>query len=266
MSCNGCGNSEKRYLMAKIPTTLTTDFVEQVRELARFVEEGNEAEADRLLDQIAKLRETSLFQELGKLTRQFHESLNNFRLDSRIAQYAEKDFPDARERLRYVVTMTAQAADRSLTAAENATPLVEKINAHAAELKEKWESFTRREMSADEFRALSNELGQFLNDLSTDSALMKDSLSEVVMAQDFQDLTGQIIERVIKLVDEMEDSLVELVRISGQNLVAKEALRGKESEEDKIKATGPSVPGVDDTENLVSGQDEVDDLLSSLGF
>lgn len=252
--------------MAKIPTTLTTDFVEQVRELARFVEEGNETEADRLLDQIAKLRETSLFQELGKLTRQFHESLNNFRLDSRIAQYAEKDFPDARERLRYVVTMTAQAADRSLTAAENSTPLCEKIASHSAELKEKWGRFTRREMSADEFRALSNELGHFFDELSDDSTVLKSNLNEVVMAQDFQDLTGQIIERVIKLVDEMEDSLVELVRISGQSLVAKEALRGRESEEDKIKATGPSVPGVDDTENLVSGQDEVDDLLSSLGF
>ncbi len=252
--------------MAKAPTTLSNDFVEQVRELSKYVEEGNEAEADRMLDQIAKVRETSLFQELGKLTRQFHESLNNFRLDSRIAHYAEKDFPDARERLRYVITMTGQAADRSLTAAENAMPVCKSIEKRSTELKGQWERFTSREMDADEFRTLSNNLSGFFSELSRDSLVLKENLNEVVMAQDFQDLTGQIIERVIMLVDEMEDSLVELVRISGQNLVATEALQDKESKEDKIKATGPSVPGVDDAENLVSGQDEVDDLLSSLGF
>lgn len=252
--------------MAKTPTNLTTEFVEQVRELSQHVEAGNEAEADRLLDQIARMRESSLFQELGKLTRQFHESLNNFRLDSRIANYAEKEFPDARERLRYVITMTGQAADRSLTAAEKSMPLCDTMASQAAELKQQWGRFTNRDLSADEFRELSNQLSDFFAELSRDSNLLKENLTEVVMAQDFQDLTGQIIERVIKLVDEMEDSLVDLVRISGQNLAATETLNKKESEEEKIKATGPSVPGVDDAANLVSGQDEVDDLLSSLGF
>jgi chemotaxis protein CheZ len=250
--------------MTQPPTTLTTDFIEQVRELAQHVEAGNEAEADRMLDKLAKLRESSLFQELGKLTRQFHESLNNFRLDSRIAHYAEKDFPDARERLRYVVTMTGQAADRSLTAAEKSMPVCEAITKRSTELKEQWARFTNREMNADEFRTLSSNLGEFFTQLSGDSVTLKKNLNEVVMAQDFQDLTGQIIERVIKLVDEMEDSLVELVRISGENLAVKEVLEEKEA--DNLKATGPSVPGVDSTENLVSGQDEVDDLLSSLGF
>ena len=85
------------------------------------------------------------------------------------------------------------------------------------------------------------------------------------MAQDFQDLTGQIIERVITLVDDMEGSLVDLIRISGENLREKEDV--VEKQEDLLKGTGPVVPGVDDAaENIVSGQDEVDDLLSSLGF
>ena len=83
------------------------------------------------------------------------------------------------------------------------------------------------------------------------------------MAQDFQDLTGQIIERVITLVDDMESSLVDLIRISGQNL-REPVLK---QQEDILKGAGPVVPGVDDVaENVVSGQDEFDDLLSSLGF
>lgn len=246
----------------KIPTH-GDDFVERVRELSQHVESGNTEEADRILDQIAKLRESSLFQELGKLTREFHNALNNFRLDSRLASFAEKEFPDARERLRHVVNMTAKSADRSLTAAEESMPICDGIETQASELKGQWERFVRREMSAEEFRGLSVRLSAFFDSLGNDASLLRGNLNEVMMAQDFQDLTGQIIERVITLVDEMESSLVDLIRISGQNL--REPVEQKK--EDVLKGVGPVVPGVDDAaENVVSGQDEVDDLLSSLGF
>ena len=238
------------------------DFAERVRELVQHVESGNTEEADRILDQIAKLRESSLFQELGKLTREFHEALNTFRLDSRIANFAEKDFPDARERLRHVVEMTAKSADRSLTAAEESMPICDTMESEAEELKGQWQRFVNREMSADEFRSLSGRIHDFLDNTGGSAAVLRTNLNEVMMAQDFQDLTGQIIERVITLVDDMESSLVDLIRISGQSLVPHE-----EKEEDVLKGTGPVVPGVDDAaENVVSGQDEVDDLLSSLGF
>lgn len=250
--------------MANTSITLNEEFKQLVRDLATFVEEGNEDEADRLLDKIARTRESSLFQELGKLTREFHEALNSFRLDSRLVSMTEQDFPDARERLRYVVQMTAQSADRSLTAAEEAMPIVSEMESHADKLKSQWARFMHREMSAEEFRQLSTELNEFFTELSKHSAMLKERMTEVIMAQDFQDLTGQIIERVITLVDDMERSLVDLIRISGQNLAAKEATgKGKD---DHLKGTGPAVPGVDEASNLVSGQDEVDDLLSSLGF
>ncbi|MBE0509331.1 MAG: protein phosphatase CheZ [Gammaproteobacteria bacterium] len=250
--------------MANISITLNDEFKQNVRDLARYVEEGNETEADRLLDKIAKSRESSLFQELGKLTREFHEALNSFRLDSRILSLTEQDFPDARERLRYVVQMTAQSADRSLTAAEESMPIVSAIEARADALKSQWSRFMHREMSATEFRELSAELHTFLGELSENSSQLKERMTEVIMAQDFQDLTGQIIERVITLVDDMERSLVDLIRISGQDLAAKEATN--KAPKDHLKGVGPAVPGVDEASNLVSGQDEVDDLLSSLGF
>ena len=241
------------------------DFAERVRELVQHVESGNTEEADRILDQIAKLRESSLFQELGKLTREFHEALNSFRLDSRLASFAEKEFPDARERLRHVVDMTAKSADRSLTAAEESMPLCEGIESEASDLKTQWERFVNRDMSADEFRQLSGRINEFLDTAGGNAAALRNNLNEVMMAQDFQDLTGQIIERVIGLVDDMEGSLVELIRISGQNLRVQES--AEQQQEDLLKGTGPVVPGVDDAaENIVSGQDEVDDLLSSLGF
>jgi len=251
-------------------SVLSEDYATRLRELIEHVERGEEEKASRLLDEITKLRENSLFQELGKLTREFHEALNSFRLDSRIANLAEQDFPDARERLKYVINMTAQAADRSLTAVEEATPICERLQRQAQELGTEWRRFTHREMDANDFRTLSGRLQTFFEQLEDDAGKLKNNLFEVTMAQDFQDLTGQVIKRVIALVDEMEANLVELIRISGQNLMPKTLEKKteteKEDEHDRIKAVGPVVPGVDDVSETVSGQDEVDDLLSSLGF
>lgn len=255
---------------------LSQDYAGRLRELIQHVDSGDEEQAIRLLDEITKLRENSLFQELGKLTREFHEALNSFRLDSRIANLANQDFPDARERLKYVINMTAQAADRSLTAVDEATPVCERLQTQAQQFAEEWRRFTHREMDAAEFRRLSVRLSEFFDTLSDDTGKLKQNLYEITMAQDFQDLTGQVIKRVITLVDEMEANLVDLIRITGQNLMHKKAEKKVEKKVEKTteemdwhertQPAGPVVPGVDDTTGTVSGQDEVDDLLSSLGF
>lgn len=251
-------------------SVLNDDYKQRVSELAECLEQGDAGEAARLLDEITKLREKSLFQELGKLTREFHEALNAFRLDSRIAALTEADFPDARERLNYVITMTAQSADRSLSAVEESTPICDRLESEAADLGEQWQRFTRRELSADEFRDLSGRLSAFLGAVGEDTGRLKAALHEITMAQDFQDLTGQIIKRVIELVDDLEVNLVDLIRISGQNLMAKGGDKAAEKPPAEAKSatapSGPTVPGVDDVTEVVSGQDEVDDLLSSLGF
>lgn len=246
--------------MSNETSLLNEDYIARVRNLADSIERGNDEEASRILDELTSLREQSLFQELGRLTREFHEALQSFRLDSRIANLASEEFPNARERLKHVVSMTAQSADRTMSAVEGSMPICEAMEARAQGLKEEWGRFTKRKMSADEFRDLSRRLAEFLDAVGSDSVTLRNNLQEVLMAQDFQDLTGQIIQRVVKLVDEVESNLVELIRISGQNLrpVA------EKKEEDRIAASGPPVPGVD--KGTVAGQDEVDDLLSSLGF
>ncbi len=245
--------------MANEANVLTEDYVARVRELAQTVESGNEAEAVRLLDELTSLREKTLYQELGRLTREFHEALQSFRLDSRIASLAAQDFPDARERLNYVVSMTAQSANRTMTAVEESMPICELLE-QSSSLREDWSRFTTRKMGADEFRELSRRLGEFLDAVSDGSPKLRHNLQEVMMAQDFQDLTGQIIHRVMQLVDEVEGNLVELIRISGAATTQMQEVR----HEDLIAASGPPVPGLD--QGTVSGQDEVDELLSSLGF
>jgi chemotaxis protein CheZ len=239
----------------------------QARQLVAELEAGNSDAASELLDDLARRRDSGLFQELGKLTRELHDTLNSFQLDSRIAALTEHDIPDAKERLNYVITMTEQAAHRTLTAVENSLPIAEELQRRADELQDKWRRFRRKDMDVAEFRALVPEIDSFLDLTSGHATKLNTSLSDVLMAQDFQDITGQIIRRVINLVKDVEDNLVSLIRISGQRMAPAEKTSAKQTsaKEDLSRGIGPQVPGVDQGD-VVHGQDDVDDLLSSLGF
>ena len=248
---------------------INEDSLKHARRLVDLLEKGDAEEAERALDALSVVRENSLFTELGKLTRELHDTLTGFQLDSKISAMAEKDIPDAKERLNHVIIMTEQAADRTLNAVEDSLPLSEQITGRTQQLHDAWTRFRAREMSLEEFREMSRELDEFLGWLVDKSPRLQGNLSDILMAQDFQDLTGQIIRRVIQLVQDVEESLVELVRITGERI--KHTVPDERSAEDQemkgpdIEACGPAVPGVDEG-NVVSGQDDVDDLLSSLGF
>ncbi|MBK1674880.1 chemotaxis protein CheZ [Ectothiorhodospira shaposhnikovii] len=233
--------------------------LDRARELVKLMESGEEEAAGRLIEEMGRMHESLLFQELGKLTRDLHEALNSFRMDSRLSELTQMDIPDAKERLNYVVAMTDQAAHRTITAVEEALPVSEALAERARTLAGDWVRFRQREMSVDEFRAVSQSLADFLGDTERDAEVLRKHLSEVLMAQDFQDLTGQVIRRVMTLVQDMEDNLVGLVRISGQRL-------SKPESQDPTKPGGPAVKGTSDHGDVVSNQDDVDDLLSSLGF
>lgn len=239
-------------------TAISAQMLATAERLIVEMRSGNEDQAAKILDELVRTREVSLFHELGKLTREFHDALANFRVDARVSDLAEKEIPDARERLNHVITMTQSAADRTMSAVEHSVPLVEDIANVAINLRAQWQRFQKREMNAQEFRELAKSIDAFLGTTETKSADLKAKLNEVLMAQDFQDLTGQIIKRVIKLVEDVEVNLVNLIKLSSQKVVPV-------NKHESTKAEGPKVPGVI-TEGAVSGQDAVDDLLSSLGF
>jgi chemotaxis protein CheZ len=243
-------------------------FIKRAKELVASAEAGNDQEVKAILDELAAMKETSLFKELGKLTRELHETFKTFRSDSRINELANSDIPDARERLHYVITMTQQAADATMEQIETAIPLCERINERTSGLLDSWDRFTRKEMAVEEFRDLSKTLKVFLEDANKDSISLMSNLNEVLMAQSYQDITGQIIYKVITLVEDVEKNLVNLIKLSSEHL-GQEFMASSENpvrEKDKKSLDGPVVPGVSDKNETLSGQDEVDDLLSSLGF
>ncbi|MCW8905433.1 MULTISPECIES: protein phosphatase CheZ [Sedimenticola] len=227
------------------------------KQLVEHLEAGNEAEATHVSSLLTEGVESKLFLEVGRLTRELHEAINEFLLDPRINEMAQVEIPDASERLTYVITMTEKSANTTLGAVEAGLPLADDLGVKARAISEQWERFCNRELSVDDFRELSRELGGFLALTTERSKQLHGHLTEVLMAQDFQDLTGQIIRQVITLVHDVEDKLVQLVRISGSKL--------PEKQKDAKKLEGPVIPGIDQGDT-VSGQDDVDDLLSSLGF
>ncbi len=260
-------------------------FIKRAKELVTNAELGKDEEVKSILDELITMKETSLFQELGKLTRDVHETFKAFRTDSRITELAEGGgMADAKERLHYVVTMTQQAADATMGQIEDAIPLCESITGGTSELLSSWERFTQKQMAADEFRQLSKTLKVFLESANNDSKTLMSHLNEIMMAQSYQDLTGQIILKVIKLVEDIEDDLISLIKLSSKHLgqeiisdsldendpLSDSSLKKQSSEADnkkrKSSLDGPVVPGLIDEAETLAGQDEVDDLLSSLGF
>lgn len=231
--------------------------LQQARALVNELEAGNESEAGRILESLTYRQGNELFLELGRLTRELHEAINGFVSNSRIAEMAEREIPDASERLNYVISMTEKSANTSLNAVEASLPLAEELGKRADALSLDWGRFRERKLPLEEFRVLTHELGDFLQTVTDHSGQLHGKLSEVLMAQDFQDLTGQIIRQVITLIHDVEGKLVQLVRISGSQL--------PEKQNESSKLDGPVVPGIDQGD-VVSDQDDVDDLLSSLGF
>lgn len=231
------------------------------RALVSALEDDNEHLIKQQLVLLTQTQESQLFHQVGKLTRELHESLNSFNVDSRLIDLAENDMPNTRDRLNYVITTTEEAAHKTLGFIDQTLPLANSLKQTAEKIDESWHRFRMREMNAEEFRALTKEIEAYLPIVKQHSDQIHSNLTEIMMAQGYQDLTGQIIRQVITLVEEVENNLVRLVKVSGKHFEHKK----DDKIVDPIKAEGPQI-NAKNNPNVVNNQDEVDDLLSSLGF
>ncbi len=246
-------------------SSLTTPQIslEEAKALVVALEAGDNESANQILSVVASPESKELFAEVGKLTRQLHDSLTSFQLDPKIANLATDDIPDAKERLSYVMNMTEQAANKTMDAVDSSLPLADKINSALTELKPEWDKLMQRQIQLGEFKSLCHSINDFMESAEQDSAQLHLYMTEIMMAQDFQDLTGQVIKRVIELVKEVEDSLIHLLTVFGEP--ASNNINEEEKVVDNNDVEGPIIDA-ENREDAVSSQDEVDDLLSSLGF
>jgi chemotaxis protein CheZ len=250
---------------------IQNDLIEQAKDLLSQLESGNAVEAMQTISNLHRDRDRFLYEEVGKLTRSLHTSIKNFAIDAGLDHQTVSEMSrmaDASDRLNYVIQKTEQAANRTMDIVEETLPVSSDLGDKARSLRTAWQRLLRKEMSAEEFRELTREMDRFLEYASGETAKIDTNLSNILLAQDFQDLTGQVIKRVITLVKEVEASLVELVRMAGtiDHLAGfKHDIPTTPVVQDLIGAEGPII-NPEQRSDVVSGQDEVDDLLSSLGF
>ena len=244
--------------------------LEQARQLVVYLENGEQDKADQLIIDAASKEQSELFAEVGKLTRQLHDALKNFELDTRLADLTTDAIPDAKQRLNYVMEMTENAANKTMDAVEASLPIAQQLADEISQIKPTWDRLMNREIELGEFKTLCHSLDKFMNNSQTKTDELQGLMTNVLMAQDFQDLTGQVIRRVIELVREVEDSLIHLLTAFGSQDDSETKIVAPAIEKPPAENTlaGPEGPIIDkeSRDDVVSGQDDVDDLLSSLGF
>ena len=228
----------------------------KVRDILRKMETSSDEEGMVALNAFVNDYESSLYNEVGKLTRHLHDSLAAFQSDEKISILTREDIPSARQRLKYVVELTEQAAQKVLESIEKCIPMSLEISEGAGGLYGEWSNY----QSAQERSAIADSTRQFLAGAKEKAVGLHGHLNEILLAQEYQDITGQIIKKVIDLVQDVELSLLRLIKLTGHvNYL-------RETEKNDIEAAGPRVPGLDDQTVCATGQDDVDHLLASLGF
>ena len=199
--------------------------LEDLMSFMKAVEAGDHSAAEAALERLVETSDGELYKELGKITRSLHDSLKSFRnaLDPKITSIVQNDMSCAVDRIMYCVTKTEEAANTTMGIAEK----------HLASMKELEENIQKLSGPEDAI----NYLREFKKSYEAD-------LTEIITAQSFQDLTGQTLHKVIKLVTEMEKELVGIVTTFGLKL----EIGGKEEINEKVN------------------QSDVDELLKEFGF
>ncbi len=235
----------------------------EAQALVAFLEQEDGHSANELLRDVVAQHERELFQNLGQITRELHDSLVEFQMDERFEQLATDEMPDVRNRLNYVLDKTQESANRTMDAVEDCLPVAQNIQDTLGQVHPLWQALMRREIELSQFKSLCHQLNDFIQVIDKDSTQLKTQLNVILMAQDFQDLTGQVIQRVIALVQEVEQRLVILLETYGTTEKS-----GHASSKKNISHAEPEGPIINpkEREDVVCGQDDVDDLLSSLGF
>ena len=192
---------------------------------------------------------------LGKMTRSLHEGLRELGYD-KVLQSAAASMPDARDRLSYVASLTEQAAQRALGAIETAKPIQDELASGADALAGRWNGLYTAQPGVDEFKALVAQTREFLGKVPAHARATNAQLTEIMMAQGFQDLTGQVIKKVTEVVHQLENQMLSLLLENAPPATRQEA---------GGLLNGPVIKGANRTD-VVTSQQQVDDLLGSLGF
>lgn len=198
----------------------------------------------------------AVFRKVGHMTRQLHDTLRELGYDKAL-QEAARALPDATSRLLYVGQMTEQAASRVLNAVDLAKPIQDDLRVRSTALGGRWDQLYANALTTEQFKLLAAETREFLHELPQRTEATNVQLMEIMMAQDFQDLTGQVIKKIVDLAHNMESQLLQVL-IESMPAQLRVETGGSLKNGPVINPMGNS--------DVVTDQGQVDSLLESLGF
>ena len=194
-------------------------------------------------------------QQLGALTRQLHDSLNGLGLTAKVQTWAG-ELPDAKSRLSYIARLTGEAAEKVLNQVDQAKEQHDFIKAETHRI---GQLIVKDPVAA----VAKGHVMNFIEDVDRASRQVDEHLTAIMMAQDFHDLTGQVIAKVVNLAATIEEQLVQLLI---QTAPPDVAVKAPPAHEPYVPALDGPVVNADNNPDVVTNQSEVDDLLASLGF
>jgi chemotaxis protein CheZ len=198
---------------------------------------------------------------VGHMTRALHDSLRGLGLD-KLVEKAASDIPDARDRLDYVARLSEQAAKRVLDATDTAGPMQDAVESRSADVRKSWQALLDKDTAGDaagaqDWRALAERTVAMMAENERAATATRAELMNIMLAQDFQDLTGQVIGKITSIAQDLEKQLVQVLIDFAPSEIRREL--------DSGLLNGPQIKPEGNTE-VVADQGQVDDLLDSLGF
>ena len=203
-----------------------------------------------------------MFDRLGHIVRQLHDSLRELGYDRSLSDIAT-EVTDATDRLEYIATLTEQAANKVLNSIDEAMPVQDELIRIAKDVDVRWAAMFDGKLGVDEFRLLAQDSRQFAATVANAGEAEKARLMQIMMAQDFQDITGQIIKKVVNITQKLERELAQLLIDNAPHPhphLHPQPPREKQQEKAVDLMAGPAVPA------SAMAQNDVDDLLADLGF
>ena len=198
----------------------------------------------------APVENQALYDRLGSVVRQLHDALQQLGY-GQILDDTLRDISDSQDRLEYIASLTEQSANKVLNAVDEGLPVQDEQIKKAGDLEQRWNDMLVGEFASAELKLLVIDSCSFTNEVVRNAEAEKARLMDIMMAQDFQDITGQIIKKVVTLTQKLEKELTQLLQDYAVTSLPNKSV-------DLL--TGPSIP------DLAMDQNEVDSMLADLGF
>ncbi|HVT34686.1 MAG TPA: protein phosphatase CheZ [Nevskiaceae bacterium] len=245
---------EPAFVEASAPDA-RAHLLDRLRALTALLEAGDDAGVEHGLAELLRERDDGLYRHLGRITRELHRAVADLKFDDQLAHLAKAEMPDAASRLDHVIEMSEKAAHRTLDLVEQSRTLASRIAESEVDL-----AFVHQRMqlcvrTPGACNVVANEIGLVRSSIKSCAQQLRENLSSLAQAQEYQDLSGQVIRRVITLVRSVESTLIALLQATGSNLngVTPAAPQG---------LAGPVIAGI----NTGATQQDADALLAELGF